>query len=129
MNDPRTLQALADLAEQVTRIAAALEAQVNDDASAQQLAKLADLNRLLTEPTPAHLPGDIIVTPTEWSLWNDDRTVFYGLVTTSDDGGPAEYSTHYCGANSHGHPSLASAVAYLIQRQTERQAEETGAES
>lgn len=75
------------------------------------------LNRLLTEPAPAHLPGNIIVTPTEWSLWNDDRTVFYGLITPDD--GSSGYSTHHCGTRTQGHPSLAAAVAYLIQRRTE----------
>lgn len=78
------------------------------------------LNRLLTEPTPAHLPGNIVVRPTEWSVWSEDRTVYYGLVSTSDGGGPAKYSTYRGdGVNVGDHPSLAAAVAYLIQRRTE----------
>lgn len=164
MTDPRILHALADLAEQVTRIANALEPQPTaadddgqpccatssdgylctrpightgqhqaEDGEGRICATWADtqlppvltgddtevrqptgLNRLLTEPTPAHLPGDIVVRPTEWSVRSEDRTVFYGLIARPDDGSSG-YSTHYCETRTQGHPSLAAAVAYLIQ--------------
>lgn len=86
------------------------------------------LTRLLAEPTPAHLPGNVVVWPAEWYVWSEDRTAYYGIVTYDAD--KHTYDTYRGdGVNVGGHQSLASAVAYLIQRQTERQAEETGAES
>lgn len=169
MNDPRILQALADLAQQLTRIANALKPQPTaadddgqpccatspggylctrpishtgphqaDDGDGLICATWADtqlppvltgddtevrqptgLTRLLTEPTPAHLPGNIIVRPAQWSVWSEDRSVYYGLATRDD--ASDTYST-YCGdgAPAADHPSLAAAVAYLIQRRTEK---------
>lgn len=121
MNDPRFLQALADLAEHVARIAAALETQpttsaphLNDTESRQPTG----LARLLAEPRPAHLPGSVVVWPAEWYVWSEDRTAHYGIVTYDTD--KHTYATYRGdGVNVGDHLSLASAVAYLIQRRTE----------
>lgn len=76
------------------------------------------LNRLLAEPTPAHLPGNVVVWPAEWYVWSEDRTAYYGIVTYDTD--KHTYATYRGdGVTVWDHQSLASAVAYLIQRRTE----------